>query len=580
MGSLTRAGRRATIDAVMMMGWEKTIATLLLLTLPRVCSAGSTGVVINEVLYDPDGADAGREFIELYNGTGADICLHYHEVATGNGAHAGRWKSEWQGTRADTIRAGGFFVIGEEAVRPAPDFITSLDLQNGPDACRLDSPGSAADVVGWGAHDFAEYYEGSPATGPAAGSSLGRSPDGIDTGDNSADFSPFPAPSPGDFNHPPFDLAVTRACLSRYAQPGHAALQVISNIANVGGSSCGAGAWVHLACCGCRDSSRLDADIEPGAYRRIAVDIPNVGEGLHGARLWQTHPLDRWHHNDTLATSILIWPAPVVVNEFIFKPASGGCEWVEVLNRSASFVSLEGWTLEDSGGKRRQLAEAGPLLAPGGYLLLVEDEDDFLAAYPGAGCAALKPAGGWPTLNDTEGPRGYADMVVLRDAFGTRVDSVAYSAAWGKPGRSVERIDSQAKSERASNWSPHYGSSPASPGRPNSVSVTFSEPGGYLKIRPGTFSPDGDGADDLLSVSVEMPAPAVVRLKVFDINGRPFKTLLDGDLVEERRITFWDGSVKDGRPAPIGVYIVLLEASPTGGGRTIHSKMPVVLVRR
>jgi hypothetical protein len=112
------------------------------------------------------------------------------------------------------------------------------------------------------------------------------------------------------------------------------------------------------------------------------------------------------------------------------------------------------------------------------------------------------------------------------------------------------------------------------------VSIIFPEPGGYLKLHPGTFSPDGDGAGDLLSISVEMPSPAVVRLKVFDINGRPFKTLLDGDLVEERRVTFWDGTLKDGRPAPIGVYVVLLEALPLNGGDTIHLRLPVVLVRK
>jgi flagellar hook assembly protein FlgD len=71
-----------------------------------------------------------------------------------------------------------------------------------------------------------------------------------------------------------------------------------------------------------------------------------------------------------------------------------------------------------------------------------------------------------------------------------------------------------------------------------------------------------------------------VRLKIFDINGRPFKTLLDGDIVEERRVTFWDGRVKNGRLAPIGVYIVLMEARPLGGGHVIHTKLPVVLVRR
>jgi hypothetical protein len=112
------------------------------------------------------------------------------------------------------------------------------------------------------------------------------------------------------------------------------------------------------------------------------------------------------------------------------------------------------------------------------------------------------------------------------------------------------------------------------------VTVILPEPGGYLRISPQTFTPDGDGTHDVLSISVELPAPAVVRLKVFDINGRALRTLLDGDLVEERRITFWDGRLIDDDIAPIGVYVVLLEAKPLGEERAIYSKLPVVLVRR
>jgi hypothetical protein len=563
-----------------MMGWVRVAAAIAVLLLPACCMPGSLSVVINEVLYDPEGSDTGREFVELFNRSDRDVCLYYYEVSTGNGAYPDRWKSEWRGSRGDTITAGGFFVIGEDEVYPAPDYVTSLDLQNGPDAVKLVSPDRDTDLVGWGQHEFAQYYEGAPAAATGSGLSLGRDPDGHDTDDNSSDFASLPEPTPGDFNRPPFDLAVERACLSRYSLPGHGLLQIVSTVMNAGTARCGEGASVGISCCGSTGTAGLPEDLDPGDSHRVALSIPNAGGGLHPLTVWLTYQPDRWHGNDTLATSILVWPAPLVINEVMFKPDSRECEWVELLNTSSGFIDLKDWTFEDSGGRRRLIAEVNLSLEAGEFALLAEDVSCLLDLYPHLDCRVLRPSGGWPTLNDTDGRDGFADMVVIRDPLGTCVDSVAYKSGWGEAGRSIERIEGSARTASASNWSPHYGTGSGSPGSPNSVAILLPEGGGLLRLNPSTFSPDGDGRDDVLTLSVEMPAPAVVRLRVFDVNGRPVATLLDGDLVEERRVTFWDGSLTRGSAAPVGVYIVLLEAEPQGGGPVLDSKAPVVLIRR
>ncbi len=94
-------------------------------------------VVISEVLYDASGVDAGKEWIELYNPTNSDINLDGYAIESGNGANPDDWTSEWVGTASDIIPAHGFFLIGESDVVPKPDYITTLDLQNGPDGVRL-----------------------------------------------------------------------------------------------------------------------------------------------------------------------------------------------------------------------------------------------------------------------------------------------------------------------------------------------------------------------------------------------------------------------------------------------------------
>ena len=116
------------------------------------------------MLYDPPGADSGLEYVELAASAGADTTasLAGWVVQTGNGAQPGVWTVAWAGAPGDRLR-GGLFVIGEAEVRPAPDVVVNLDLQNGPDACRLMGPAGEEDRLGWGTPLDASFFEGAPA---------------------------------------------------------------------------------------------------------------------------------------------------------------------------------------------------------------------------------------------------------------------------------------------------------------------------------------------------------------------------------------------------------------------------------
>ena len=210
-----------------------------------------------------------------------------------------------------------------------------------------------------------------------------------------------------------------------------------------------------------------------------------------------------------------------------------------------------------------------------------KDEAIFQAIHPDAPQVALRcPSGGWTTLNDVDGPLGFADAVVIRDPYGTMVDSVAYAESWTDPGRSVERIDPDASSPYAANWSPHFGASSSSPGALNSVSFHLPTEGRVLSLSSKTFSPNGDGKDDLVAVSVTLPGEGLVRLSVFDVNGRLVRRLIDGETVDSGRVTFWDGSCDGGSGAQTGVYLLLFEAQMHASSETFRARSPLILVRR
>lgn len=543
-------------------------------------SASSPNVVINEVFYDPQGSDTGQEFVELYNPSDQPVCLSGWAFETGNGSYEQRWKLEWEGTEADTIPPGEFFVIGEEYLGPEADLVTDLDLQNGPDGCRLTSFDGSMDVLGWGDLVFTEYYEGQPCNEVASGSSIGRDPDGRDTDRNLEDFAPFKRPSPGDYNHPPFDLGLARAAMSRYTTTSGSRIDIVCCIANCGTQACGSGAKVFAAVGPYADSTILTGDLTPGGLFDVVVRPAYPGEGLHMVRVWHRSEFDRWHDNDSLVTTIVLPPSPVVVNEIMFSPGSRDCEWVELLNAGFTVLNLKSWTLEDQCGRPRTITKDDLLLEPGAYLLLVEDEEVFAMAHQDPDPCFLRPEGGWPTLNDKDGPLGIADMVVIRDCRGTTVDSAVYRERWSGPGVSIERIDPRQPSPNPANWSPHYGSGQGSPGRANSVSFQVGDGRGILSLSPEAFTPDGNGMNDFLAVKVSFPEACLVRLGVFDLAGNMVCSLIDGEVVEVSRTTFWNGDGTGGKRLATGVYLIALEAKAVCSGKAYELKRPAILVRR
>ena len=74
---------------------------------------------------------------------------------------------------------------------------------------------------------------------------------------------------------------------------------------------------------------------------------------------------------------------PVVINEINYNSdndAFDAGDWVELYNPGQNIVNLEGWTFYDNGNKF--IIPQGTVIAPTGYLLLVEDEALFNGAFP------------------------------------------------------------------------------------------------------------------------------------------------------------------------------------------------------
>ena len=173
---------------------------LLLLSL---VGRSSAGVLINEVLYDPTGADGGLEWVELCNNGTDSVDL---EGFTLQGAGAS-WSNSFT-LGAGSIAPGEHILVGYGGSTFGGTF--SDDLANGgseTDGVRLrDSTSSVVDTVLYDTPNSNALVDDSGAAGTSfaddagEGSSLGRWPDCADTDASATDFMVYATPSAGVVN--------------------------------------------------------------------------------------------------------------------------------------------------------------------------------------------------------------------------------------------------------------------------------------------------------------------------------------------------------------------------------------------
>ncbi len=269
-------------------------------------------------------------------------------------------------------------------------------------------------------------------------------------------------------------------------------------------------------------------------------------------------------------------PGQLVVNEVMYDPQTGDSEYFEILNTTTDRVfGLRTITLDDGDASSAMpLAQTPTLVLPGGSAVIVRNGPAFAARFPGVPFVALT---GLSLSNSGE-------AIVLRSG-GAVLDSVFYQPDWHRAelddatGIALERRDPTGPSNTRSNWSSSLDSLGGTPGRLNSVSIaTPAVPRGDAITVTSPFSPD-DGQAARITYTLDLPA-ALVRVRIYDGGGRLVREIEDGRLSGQTGTVEWDGTDRDGRRMRAGIYIILLEAVDTEGGRTEAHRAVLVLARR
>ena len=317
-------------------------------------------------------------------------------------------------------------------------------------------------------------------------------------------------------------------------------------------------------------------------------EAPLVRALLHASQ-------DEVSGNDTLfLRSVLpVGRDRLLFNEIMAAPLPSGAEWIELFNRSRQPISVSGCQLAgapSSGGVRPilTLPDILPPVPAEGFLVIASDSSVFedwpeLLDIPNAITAVL----GRSSLGLGNG----SDEIMFLDATGATTDSLIYSETWHNPlvtstaGRSLELLHPDLHLQGASAWTTCPHPSGGSPGRRNAAyndtpfPAILREAG--IVTSPNPFSPDGDGFEDHCIFSWNLPAAiALLRLRIYDIEGRCIRTLLNSVPSGSTGVTVWDGLDDTGSRARIGMYVVLAEALDAASNSVAATKTIIVVATR
>ncbi len=235
----------------------------------------------------------------------------------------------------------------------------------------------------------------------------------------------------------------------------------------------------------------------------------------------------------------------VIINEVMAAPSDGGSEWVELYNIGETSVSLYNWQIYDSVKGAPRLINSFETLNAGMYAVIAVGPVPNVA--PDA--VFVENAGCVPSLNnDGDSVRLYAASV---SAF---IDSMYYESTVS--GKSLERISIE--SDQWEESAPIGGT----PGAANSMLYDI----GTIRLEPVlTVDPNPFGETAEISYTLDFPR-ARVSLTVFDRRGRFITKLRDAEDSGSKWSYEWDGCA-DGSRVPAGPYILRLEALNRDDGK-------------
>jgi len=276
----------------------------------------------------------------------------------------------------------------------------------------------------------------------------------------------------------------------------------------------------------------------------------------------------------------------VLLSEVLFNPRTGGSDFVELFNPSATtHFELRGWKLarlvNGAIDSPNPIAADGLLLAPRSFLVFTVNAANISLEYPMGNADTYVQLSSLPSYNDSDG------IVLLLNAQDEIMqqfeytDDFHYDLLESEDGVSLERISYTAEVNDKNNWRSAASTVGfATPGRPNSQSAEIAAASGKLSVDPKVFLPGNAGTGrDFTTINYQFNSPGqFANIMIYDQQGRPVKQLANGASLATEGFFRWDGTTDRGGMARMGYYLIVFELY-SGTGKTQTLKETVVVGR-
>lgn len=263
----------------------------------------------------------------------------------------------------------------------------------------------------------------------------------------------------------------------------------------------------------------------------------------------------------------------ILITEVLFNPKPGGVDFVEIYNNTDHVLDLSRLALASVDAKgeissQKIISSATLFLPERQFWILSTAYDKVRSFYHVENEQNHSNLPAFPAFSNASGTVVLVRDNELIDRFDYRED-MHFSLLRDVKGVSLERISL----ERATNEVGNFRSSPqalgfATPGYKSSSSAVEGATD-KIWLSAESFSPDGDGIDDVLQVNyVFMGKDLVASCTIFDVKGREIRRLLNNGTIPDSGSLVWDGKTSKGIAANLGIYVVKMEFFSTSGKRT------------